>query len=77
MMQNSRLEVATTLVCYHVGCIHISEFVFFVLFFAFSKIKLLFVAPSFRKQLLFSKIKLLFVTFSFENNCFFSQNLIA
>ena len=47
--------------------------VYFSLFFALFKIKLLFVTPSFRKQLLFSKFKLLFISLSFENNCFFHK----
>ena len=45
MTQNKRLELATTLVCYQ-GMYK----------FSFSKIKLLFVTPSFRKQLLFPKL---------------------
>ena len=45
MTQNKTLELASTLVCYH-GMYS----------FSFSKIKLLFVTPSFRKQLLFPKL---------------------
>ena len=74
MLQN-RLELATPQVCYNIGCIHISELFFCFVFafpklnffllplhwkiIAFSKIKLLFVTPSFENNCFFHKFNCL------------------
>ena len=67
LMQNRRLELATTLVCYH-GLPWFNQRFDFCFF---SKIEILFVTPSFSKRLFFfSKLNCFFVSPPFEKKFF-------